>query len=88
MLCYSFRGSLGLTEKEDVELRVAEAEKGVELTIEDVVGVLGGDGKMGRWANCRYDMIRIRRAERDQTPECGREMRLKESCSFIFQICK
>ncbi len=51
MLCYLFRGSLGLTEKEDVELRVAEAEKGVDLTIEDIIRVLGGDGKMRRWVS-------------------------------------
>ncbi len=34
-----------------MQLRVAEAEKGVDLTIEDVAGVLGGDGKMRRWVS-------------------------------------
>jgi len=40
---------LGLTEKEEVELRVPEAKKGVDLKMEDVVGVLGAAGKMRRW---------------------------------------
>lgn len=47
MLCHFFLNALNLTDRETLELRVAEAKKSVELTIEDIVEVLGDDRYVG-----------------------------------------
>lgn len=41
---------MGLTPEEYLKFRTGEGENGVELTIEDVVEVLGGDREVGSWS--------------------------------------
>lgn len=47
MKCYFFQSALDLTAEERLKLHVAKAEKGLELTIEDIVEVLGEDREVG-----------------------------------------